>query len=78
LLSHQNSVPFSLVSHACHMSRPRHYPWLYPPNDIWGWVQIMKRLIMQRPPFSSYFVSFRFRYSSQNPVLKHPQSMLFP
>jgi hypothetical protein len=44
-LSHQNLVHFSLLSHACHMPRPPHLPWLDLPNDIWGWVQIMKFLI---------------------------------
>jgi hypothetical protein len=41
-LSHQNLIHFSLLSHACHMPRPPHSPWLDLPNDIWGWVQIMK------------------------------------
>jgi hypothetical protein len=53
-LSHQNLAHFSLLSHACHMSRPPHSPWLDLPNDIWGWVQIIKLLIVQLHPFS-YF-----------------------
>jgi hypothetical protein len=43
-LSHQNLVHFSLLSNACHMPRPPHSSWLDLPNDIWGWVQIMKFL----------------------------------
>jgi hypothetical protein len=50
-LSHQNLVPFSLLSHACYMPRPPHSPWPDLPNDIWGWVQIMKFLTVQLPPF---------------------------
>jgi hypothetical protein len=33
---------------------------------------------MQLPPFSHHLIPFRSKYSSQNPVLKHPQSVLFP
>jgi hypothetical protein len=29
-------------------------------------------------PFSCYFTTLRSQYSPQHPVLKHPQSMLFP
>jgi hypothetical protein len=39
-------VHFSLLSHACHMPRPPHLPWLDLPNDSWGWVQTMKLLIV--------------------------------
>jgi hypothetical protein len=38
----------------------------------------MKFLIVQLPPFSRRLIPLRSKYSSQNPVLKHPQSMLFP
>jgi hypothetical protein len=48
-ISHQNLVHFSLLSHASHMLCPSHSSWLYLPNDIWGWVQIMKPLIVQLP-----------------------------
>jgi hypothetical protein len=75
-LSRQNLVQFSLLSHACHMHRPPHSPWLNLPNEIWGWVQIMKLLILLLPPFSCYFVPLRNKHSPYNPVLKHPQSML--
>jgi hypothetical protein len=55
-----------------------HPPCLDLPNDIWGWVQFMKLLIVQLPPFSWYFIRLRSKYSPQDPLLKHPQSMLFP
>jgi hypothetical protein len=71
-ISHQNLVLFSLLSHACYMPRPPHPPWLDLPNDIWGWVQIMKFLIVQLPPFPRHLIPLRSKYSSQNPVLKHP------
>jgi hypothetical protein len=59
-LSHQNIVHFSLLSHACHMSRPPHSPWLDLPNDIWGWVQIMKLLTVSQPWqwFCFWFLAF--------------------
>jgi hypothetical protein len=47
-----NLVQFSLLSHACHMPCPPHSPWLDLPNDIWGWVQIMKLLIVHLSQFS--------------------------
>jgi hypothetical protein len=53
------------------MPCPPHSPWLEVPNGIWGWVQIMKFLVMQLPPFSRHLVPFRSKYTSQNPVLKH-------
>jgi hypothetical protein len=34
------------------MSRPNHCRWFYLPNNIWGWVQNMKLLIVQLSPFS--------------------------
>jgi hypothetical protein len=37
----------------------------------------MKFLIVQLPPFPRHLIPLRSKYSSQNPVLKHPQSMLF-
>jgi hypothetical protein len=38
----------------------------------------MKLLTVQLPPFSRHLIPLRSKYSSQNPVLKHPQFMLFP
>jgi hypothetical protein len=48
------------------------------PTNIWGWVQNMKLLIVQLPPFSCYFIPLWSKYYPYDPVLKHPQSMLFP
>jgi hypothetical protein len=45
---------------------------------ISGDEHIMKFLIVQLPPLSRHLIPLRSKYSSQNPVLKHPQSMLFP
>jgi hypothetical protein len=73
---HQN-VHFSLLPHAFHVPRPPYSNWLDLPNDIWGWVQIMKLLTVLTPPFSCYFIPLMSKYSSQNPVLNHPQSMPF-
>jgi hypothetical protein len=36
----------------------------------------MKFLIVQLPPFSRHLIPLRSKYSSQNPVLEHPQSMV--
>jgi hypothetical protein len=33
-----------------------HYPWFDLPNDIRGWVQIMKLLTLQLPSFLCYFI----------------------
>jgi hypothetical protein len=57
-LSHQNPVYFPLLFYACHMSRPPHFSWFDLPNNICGWVQIMKFLIVQLPLFSCYFTLF--------------------
>jgi hypothetical protein len=35
----------------------------------------MKLLIMKFSPTSCHFLSLRFKYSHQHPVLKHPQLM---
>jgi hypothetical protein len=60
-LSRQNLVHFSVISHACNMSSRLHSPWFDLPNYILGWVQIMKLLIVQLPPFSCYFIPLRSR-----------------
>jgi hypothetical protein len=64
---------YTFLSHECHMSRPRNSPGLNLPSDIWEWVQIMKLLIVQLPPFSCYFIPLRTKYHPQNAVLKHHQ-----
>jgi hypothetical protein len=70
MLSHQNPVHFSLLSHACNMPCLRH-SWFDLPNTLWWWVQIMKLPIVQLSPFSDYFIPLRSKYSPQQPVLKH-------
>jgi hypothetical protein len=70
--SHQQAYPSytrHLLSDACHIPCPPHSPWLDLLNDISGWVQIMKFLIVQLPPFSCYFIPLRSKYSPQNLVL---------
>jgi hypothetical protein len=57
-LSHQNLVHIPLLSHACHMPRPPHSPWLDLPNNIWWWVQIMKFLNVQLPSFYRHLIPF--------------------
>jgi hypothetical protein len=49
--SHTNFIDFSPLSHACHMPCLPHSPWLDLPSDIWGWVQIIKHLIVQLTSF---------------------------
>jgi hypothetical protein len=44
----------------CYMPRPPHSPWLDLPNDIWGWVQISKLLIVQLPPVSRHLMLVPF------------------
>jgi hypothetical protein len=55
-LSHQNLVHFSLLFHMCHMSHQPHSPWFDLSSNIWGWVQNVKLLTLQLPPFSCYFL----------------------
>jgi hypothetical protein len=68
---------FSLP-HACPMSRPSHPSWLDHPNNIWWSVQFIKLLIMQSSSASRHFILLKYKYSPQHPVLRHPESMLFP
>jgi hypothetical protein len=63
---------------ACYMSLQSHPPWFNHPNNIWWSLQVMKFLIMQSSPASRYFLRLTSKYSPQHPVLKHPQSVLFP
>jgi hypothetical protein len=46
-------------------------------NYIWRRVQVLKLLIKQFSPVSSHFSPLLLKYSQQ-PVLSHPQSVLFP
>jgi hypothetical protein len=62
-----------LISYACYMSHPSYPSWFHNPNNILWSLQVIKFLIMQ-----SFLASLRSKYSSQHPVLKHPQSMFCP
>jgi hypothetical protein len=68
-------VPYMHYSpHSCYITCLSHPPSFDHSNYTWRRVQPMKPLIMQFPPISCHFISFRPKYS-QHPVLKHPQSM---
>jgi len=61
-----------------YMPRPSHYSRFHHPSNI-GWaVQITQLLIMQFPPLPCYLVPPRPKYSSQHPILKHPQTTFLP
>jgi hypothetical protein len=60
------------------MPCPAHSPLFDLSNDIRWWVQNMKLPVVQLSPFSRYFIPVRSKYSPQHPVVKHPQSVLFP
>jgi hypothetical protein len=53
----------SLLSHSCHMPLPSHSPWFDLPNNILGWVQVMKFFVVQLPPLSFYFIPLLPKYS---------------
>jgi hypothetical protein len=48
------------------------------PNNILWRVQIMELLITRFYLASCHFIPLRSKYSPKHPVLKHPQSVLFP
>jgi hypothetical protein len=63
---------YTFLSSSMRATYPAHHsPWFYLPNDIWGWVQIMKLLFVQFLPFSSHFIPLWSKYSPQYPALKH-------
>jgi hypothetical protein len=55
-LYHHNPAHFPFLSHACHLSLPSNSTSVDLPNNTWGWVENMKHLIMQLPPFSCYSI----------------------
>jgi hypothetical protein len=67
-----------LISHMLLFSSSVSSSLIWSPNNIWRSVQVTKFLIMQSSPASFHFLPHRFKYFSHYPVLKHPQSMLFP
>jgi hypothetical protein len=62
------------------MSHPPHFTWFHLPNNIWGWVNIMKLVSSACNFFRSPVTSTLFgpNIILSNPFLKHTQSMLFP
>jgi hypothetical protein len=62
-LSHQNLVQFSVLPHACHMSRPPHSPWFDLPNNIWTWVHNPNCNVALTEPRSINTIS-RWRFDS--------------
>jgi hypothetical protein len=68
--TNQNYVCISHISCACYVPRLYHRRWLdHRNNTLWS-IQVMKLLIMQFSLASRHFLP------PQNPVLKHPQSVL--
>jgi hypothetical protein len=62
-------------SRACYIPCPAHPPWLGRSSFTWQRVQIIMLLIMQFPPSTYHFIPLRPKYSTQHPVLEHPQPM---
>ena len=66
-----------LLSHIRAIS-PAHLLLLYHPNNIgWG-IQISQLVIGQLSSLLCYLVPPRPKYSSQHPILKHPQPVFIP
>jgi hypothetical protein len=76
--SHRNLLHFSVLPNACHMARPPHSPWSDLPNDIWGWVQNMKLLIVQLPKLFLLFHSSLFQEFSLGPWSEKPSVYVLP
>jgi hypothetical protein len=68
----------SSPSHACYMSYLSYSPSFHHSNYTGRRVQVMKLLIMQFSLTSRQFISFRSKYSRQDPDLKHPHSLFLP
>jgi hypothetical protein len=69
---------FLFSPNSCYMPCPSHPPWLDHSNYTWRRVQITKLLVMQFSSLSRHFVSLRYKYPPQHPVLNHPQSTCLP
>jgi hypothetical protein len=50
------------------MPCPYHSPWFDLPNDVWGWVQIMKLPVVQLSLISRFFIPVRSAPCSQTPL----------
>ena len=75
---HQSPLCTSSHHHACYMPRPSNSSGFDQPNNIWWGVQISKILMMYFSPLPCYLVTLRPKYSPHNPILKYPQTALFP
>jgi hypothetical protein len=76
--SDRNFVCISQLSHACYMPRSSRPPWFDDASNISWSLQVTKFIIVKHSIASCHFLPLRHKYSPQHPVLKHPQSMLFP
>jgi hypothetical protein len=70
------SYMHSSSPHACYMPCQSHSPWLDHFNYILRRLQFVNLLVLQFSPSSYHFILLLPKYSSQHPVLKHPQSIL--
>ena len=59
--------------HTCFVHRLSHYSRFNHPNNIWLAVRIIKLFSIYFFPCPYSLISLRSKYSSQHPVLKHPQ-----
>jgi hypothetical protein len=66
------------IFHAYYIPCPSHPSWLHHYDYIWQELQRINLLIMRFYSTSGYFFPLESKYSSQQPVLKHPQSMFLP
>jgi hypothetical protein len=75
---HQNPVHASPLTHTRYMPHSSLSSlFKYPKSNGWE-LQIIKLLIMSLSPLPCHLVLLRPKYSSQHPILKHPQPMFFP
>jgi hypothetical protein len=76
LLAFQSiSYMHSSSPHSCYNTCPSCLTSVDHSNYTWRRVEVMKLLIMQCSHTSCHFISLWYRYSSQQPILKHPQSV---
>ena len=64
--------------HTCYMPCPSHSSRFDRMNKICYRVQIIMQLIKQFTPLPFYLIPLRLKYSTQRPILKHPQPTFLP
>ena len=69
IMSPQNPICTSPVSHTCHMSCPSHSSWFDQPNSIWWEACIMKLLVMLSSLVPCYLCLLRKIYPPQQTKL---------